>query len=75
MELMNNLDTLVSMTNGLCQLVWNGNVEREVQTKISYECRFAEQALRCRLGAAGKGQIEELMRQPQPVPEHEQVFL
>lgn len=55
MEPMNNLDTLVSMTNGLCQLVWNGNVERKVQTKISYKCKFSEQALQCNWQRSNRG--------------------
>ena len=72
---MNALDTLVYTIRDLCQLVWNGDVEWEVQREVSNEYRCAGQALRCRLGAAGEGWQGELMRQSQPVPEHGQVFL
>lgn len=60
MEPMTILDTLVSILNGLCQLVWSGNVEWEVQMQISNEYRCAEQNLTCRLAAAGTDQKGEL---------------
>lgn len=62
-ELMINLDTIISLLNGLCQLVWDRNVEWEVLVQISKGYRYAEWDLRYRLSVAGKGQKGELIRE------------